>query len=168
MLQKLIPQTRVAGFVANQGIKSARKQSVELFGYDFVNLIVTLSLFYVVALIISKYFEAVVLGKGIINDIASTFGFGLAFPENVHIRKLFVDGYGDSKLKYWDLIKGVSILLVIFEWHKHNETNKNLGGEMKMLSHGMFGLILSLLVMITIPELITRFREMNFLKVNQK
>ena len=117
----LIPQAKLAGFVADQGIKKAKKQSVELFGYDFVNLMLMLSIYYVIAFLIAKYFEAVILGKGIINDIAKTFGFGIAFPESVHIRKLFVEGYGEeTKIKYWDIIKSISILLVVMEWHKFN------------------------------------------------
>lgn len=167
MALQLIAGAKVAELFAKGALKTASKQSIELFGYNFVNLMLTLAVYFILAFIIAKYFEAVVLGKGFINDIAKLLGFDLAFPENTIVRKLFVEGFGDQKIMYWDFIKGISITLVVIEWVRFNELQKATGGQTSMITHGVFSLIVGLLTIITIPKLITSFRALNFNKVAQ-
>lgn len=164
MALQLLAGGKVAAFLAQQGLKKASKQSVELFGYNFINLIMTLSIYFILALLIAKYFEAVILGKGLINDIAKALGFFPAFPENTVIRKLFVDGYGDQKFVYWDLIKGIAIVLVIIEWMRFNEMQKANGGETSIITHGVFSLIVGLLTVITISKFTETIKAFNGLK----
>ena len=59
------------------GIKAKKvtgQVSEELYGYDFVNLVSKLAVFYVIAFLISKYMEAVIYFKGGLETIAGFFG----------------------------------------------------------------------------------------------
>lgn len=62
---------------AMAGIK-AKKVSGEFlqetFGYDFINLVSKLAVFYVIAFLISKYMEAVIYFKGGLETVAGLFG----------------------------------------------------------------------------------------------
>ena len=46
----------------------------ETFGYDFINLVSKLAVFYVIAFLISKYMEAVIYFKGGLETVAGLFG----------------------------------------------------------------------------------------------
>ena len=46
----------------------------ETFGYDFINLVSKLAVFYVIAFLISKYMEAVIYFKGGLETVAGFFG----------------------------------------------------------------------------------------------
>jgi len=62
---------------AMAGIKAKKvtgQVSEELYGYDFVNLVSKLAVFYVIAFLISKYMEAVIYFKGGLETIAGFFG----------------------------------------------------------------------------------------------
>jgi len=157
---------KVAGSLAQREIRKAGKISVEQFGYNFVNLGLMLMTYFIISFAIAKYFEAVILGKGIINDLAKLLGFTPTFPENENVRKLFVDGFGDQKIVYWDLIKGIAIILVIIEWQRFNDTQKAVDGKTSPITHGIFSLIVGLLTVITIPKVITTIKTINQIQVN--
>ena len=161
MALQLVTGSKVAGFVAQQGIKKAGKTSIELFGYNFVNLVMMLSVYYLLAFIIAKYFEAVIFGKGAVNELLKLVGVLPVFPENEIITKLFSTGFGDQKIVYWDLIKGISVILVVTEWYRFNEMQKSIGGETSYVTHGVFSLIVGLLTIITIPKLLTSIKALN-------
>ena len=62
---------------AMAGIKAKKvtgQVSEELYGYDFVNLVSKLAVFYVIAFLISKYMEAVIYFKGGLETVAGFFG----------------------------------------------------------------------------------------------
>lgn len=168
MALQLIAGAKVAELFAKGALKTASKQSIELFGYNFVNLMLMLAIYYLLAFFIAKYFEAILFGKGIINDILSFIGVLPVFPENQFIVKLFSTGFGDQKIVYWDLIKSLSIVLVTIEWYKFNETQKALGGETSYLTHGVFAMIVSLLTIITIPKLFSTIKSLQSIEVSSK
>ena len=67
----------VSPIPAMVGIKAKKvtgQVSEELYGYDFVNLVSKLTVFYVIAFLISKYMEAVIYFKGGLETIAGFFG----------------------------------------------------------------------------------------------
>ena len=153
--------SKIAGHVFNQQLKKAGKQSIELFGYNFINLMLMLMLYYILALVIAKYFEAILFGKGIINDILKFIGFVPVFPENDFVVKLFSTGFGDQKIVYWDIIKGISVILVIIEWKRFNDTQKALDGKTSVMTHSVFALIVGLLTLMTIPKIFQTIRSVN-------
>jgi len=62
-------------------------------GYDFVNLVTKLAVFYVISFLISKYMEAVIYFQGGLTTIAGFFGIKLAQVDKLPVRwiELFVD-----------------------------------------------------------------------------
>ena len=62
-------------------------------GYDFVNLVTKLAVFYVISFLISKYMEAVIYFQGGLTTIAGFFGIKLAQADKLPVRwvELFVD-----------------------------------------------------------------------------
>ena len=63
----------VSPIPAMAGIKAKKvtgQITEELYGYDFVNLVSKLAVFYVIAFLISKYMEAVIYFKGGLETIA--------------------------------------------------------------------------------------------------
>ena len=141
-----------------QSLGFLQKKTEETFKYDFFGLILKLVVFYFVALFIAKYYEAVKLGSGFVQFIASIFGYQLptAFPES--LSKFFDTGY--SGIKYWDAVKGVSIIIVLFEAKQYYETNS---GKVSPATISIFGLIIGFLALITIPELSQRIKELQML-----
>ena len=65
----------------------------EKMGYDFVNLVTKLAIFYVISFLISKYMEAVIYFQGGLTIIAGFFGIKLAQADKLPKRwiELFVD-----------------------------------------------------------------------------
>ena len=65
----------------------------EKMGYDFVNLVTKLAIFYVISFLISKYMEAVIYFQGGLTTVAGFFGIKLAQADKLPIRwiELFVD-----------------------------------------------------------------------------
>ena len=67
----------VSPIPAMVGIKAKKvtgQVSEELYGYDFVNLVSKLTVFYVIAFLISKYMDAVIYFKGGLETVAGFFG----------------------------------------------------------------------------------------------
>ena len=65
----------------------------EKMGYDFVNLVTKLAIFYVISFLISKYMEAVIYFQGGLTIVAGFFGIKLAQADKLPKRwiELFVD-----------------------------------------------------------------------------
>jgi hypothetical protein len=141
-------------------------KSKEIFGYDFVGLVFKLFLYYTVAYIIAKYMEFVISGSGFFKNFAMLFGISLPslFPKQ--FEQLFTDGYSQYKLKYWDFVKAISIVIVAYEGYNYYRTNKAAGAHVDIITVALFGLIEGFLVMITAPEIIARVQakglEMGF------
>ena len=79
--------------VARKGKKEAGELYQEKFGYDFVNLVTKLALFYIVAFLIAKYMEAVIYFQGGMATIAGFFGIKFAQADQLPKQwvELFVD-----------------------------------------------------------------------------
>ncbi len=109
-----------------RGFQVAQETTKQLAGYDFVGLVTRIIIFYVVALIIAKVMELIVFSQAGITTAARLFGIPL--PNNVPepIRRLFVEGYdvGGMKIKWWDLIKLLAVVLVISEMQPWSVVDK--------------------------------------------
>jgi len=79
--------------VARRGKKEVGDLYQRKLGYNFVDLITKLALFYIVAYVIAKYMEAVIYFQGGLTTIAGFFGIKLAQVDKLPIRwvELFVD-----------------------------------------------------------------------------
>ena len=158
-ITKLNPTTAVA----STGIQTGKQISKEIFGYDFVGLIIKLAVFYGVAFIFAKVMESIIFARGAFTVIANTLGFSIPnadkLPES--LKNLFGDT-GIKGFKFWDIIKIVSILLVIAEFSRYVNINKSLGAKSSPMTLGIFTLIIIGLGLTTIPELYQRVKGTDF------
>lgn len=143
------------------GITATRGAVKELSGYDFVGLVSRIAIFYVVALVIAKIMELIIFSQAGLGKVASMFGIPL--PSNIPepIRKLFVEGYsiGGMTLKWWDVIKLLSVILVIMEMLQFNQSQKQLGLQPAPTTQGVFILIISALLLVSIPHIAQMIKE---------
>ena len=161
----------VAGQAAQVGIavsskikKGGSELSLDIFNYDFVNLIVKLFVFFSFAWIAKAVVDVFLGASGIANTVIAFF-----VPEERIPRvfpKRFVDfmKFGINGITYWDIVKFVAILIVILEYRNWANTQKKLGLTKSPATIATFGVIIIFLGFITIPELIQRIKEGRILK----
>ena len=158
-----ITKLNPASAVTTTGIQAGKQVSKEIFGYDFVGLILKLVVFYGVSFIISKVMEAIIFSRGAFVILANTLGFNIPnvdqFPQS--LKDLFGET-GIKGFKFWDIIKIVSILLVTAEFMRYVNTNKALGAKSSPMTIGIFTLIIVALGLTTVPELIQRVKGTDF------
>jgi hypothetical protein len=157
-IKKLNP----ASAVATTGLQAGKQVSKEIFGYDFVGLIVKLFVFYAVAFVFAKFMEGVIYARGAFTIIANTLGFSI--PSNEQLPQSLKDLFGEGVkgFKFWDIIKIVSILLVTAEFFRYVNTNKALGAKTSPMTIGIFTLMILALGLTTVPELIQRVKGTDF------
>jgi hypothetical protein len=148
--------------VTKEALGAGRAVSTDLFGYDFVGLAVKMAVFFAVAIIFSKFMEAVILTRGAFVTLANLFGWQIPTSEQIpeSIKKLF-DG-GKSGFKFWDIVKIVAMLLVIAEFMRYVNTNRKAGSSSSPMTIGIFILIVSVLAVTSIPELAKRIKNTDF------
>ena len=158
-----ITKLNPASTVATTGLQAGKQVSKEIFGYDFVGLILKLVVFYGVSFIISKVMEAIIFSRGAFVVLANTLGYNVPnvdqFPQS--LKDLFGE-QGVKGFKFWDIIKIVSILLVVAEFMRYVNTNKALGSKSSPMTIGIFTLIIVALGLTTVPELIQRVKGTDF------
>ena len=148
----------LAGQTLATGFKTGQKVSSDVFSYDFVGLITKLVVFFLAAYIITKIFEAIIFTDTTVRSILATIGINLptTFPEE--IVNFFKDGF--HGVKFWDIVKVLSILLVIMEWNNWQNTQKALKINPSPMTQGVFAIIIAGLTLVTIPELFLRLKEL--------
>jgi hypothetical protein len=159
----VITKLNPASAVASGAIQVGKTVSKEIFGYDFVGLIVKLAVFYGIALIFAKFMEGVIFARGAFTIIANTLGFSI--PTGDQLPQSLKDLFGETGIKgfkFWDIIKIVSILLVTAEFMRYMNTNKALGAKSSPMTVGIFTLLIVALGLTTIPELIKRVKGTDF------
>lgn len=157
-ITKLNPATAIS----TTGLQAGKQVSKEIFGYDFVGLIVKLFVFYAVAFVFAKFMEGVIYARGAFTIIANTLGFSI--PSNEQLPQSLKDLFGEGVkgFKFWDIIKIVSILLVVAEFMRYVNTNKALGAKSSPMTVGIFTLMIVALGLTTVPELIQRVKGTDF------
>ena len=143
------------------GFTAAKEISIQSTGYDFVGLTTRILVFYVVALVIAKVMELIIFSTSGISTAARLFGIPLPNTVPEVIRKLFVEGYnvGNVTIKWWDLIKIISVLMVVMEMLQYMEHNKIAGTKPAPTTLGVFTLIIAALALISVPSLVQMIRE---------
>jgi hypothetical protein len=83
----------IAGTVAGKTVKKSGQILQEQFGYNFIDLITKLVLFYMISFLIAKYMEAVIYFQGGLSTIAGFFGIKLVQADQLPNQwvSLFVD-----------------------------------------------------------------------------
>ena len=83
----------VPGMIASKGVKKSGQILQEQFGYNFIDLVTKLVIFYVISFLIAKYMEAVIYFQGGLSTIAGFFGIKLVQADQLpnQCDSLFVD-----------------------------------------------------------------------------
>ena len=83
----------VPGMIAGKTAKKSGQVLQEQFGYNFIDLITKLAIFYVISFLIAKYMEAVIYFQGGLSTIAGFFGIKLVQADQLPNQwvSLFVD-----------------------------------------------------------------------------
>lgn len=140
--------------VAMKAKQKASQFVQESTGYDFLNLFQGLVIIFLIAKAIELYVQ---VAKGVSSGWISVIKlFGFQAPTNVPSALDTLVSTGFSGIKYWDIIKGLMILIVIYEWSKAKD-RLNSSGQLA------FGMISAFLILITIPSLSQRLKEMKIL-----
>ena len=187
---QLIPAALLAKKAIKEGIKLPKalsQKSQELFGYDFVGLIIKILVIYVFSWMAEIYLKGRIffedpdnqrriglgiLGVGgiVINLLFEYFtkqkneGNDLKSISNEKIRQLFGEGIpvGQFNVKYWDLINILVNLLVITEALKYFDMCKKTNQEPSPMTYGAFAVLEGALAIATLPEIISKIRQFNF------
>ena len=147
----------IAFEIAQKGKKQVQTVGIELFGYDFVNLLIKLFIFSLIAIVIEKFHFVVNGISSVAGYLLSIFGLNLPTTEPDFLKKLFSEE-GFNGFRYWDIVKALLIVMVAIEMLRYIETNKKLGGQPDTITLGVFGIILFALTAFTIPDMITKLR----------
>jgi len=83
----------VPGVIASKTVKKSGQVLQEQFGYNFIDLVTKLAIFYVISFLIAKYMEAVIYFQGGLSTIAGFFGIKLVQADQLPNQwvSLFVD-----------------------------------------------------------------------------
>ena len=88
-----IPATLLAREIGKRGTKVTGEFLEQKLGYNFIDLVTKLALFYIIAFMISKYMEAIIYFQGGLSTIAGFFGIKMAQADQLPKQwvELFVD-----------------------------------------------------------------------------
>lgn len=151
----------LAAKFSSDGIKKAKNASVEMYGYDFVGLMLKLTVFFIVAWFVEKYiwWSQQKPVNQILSGIFGALGGLPLFALSPTILKYFDSAEVNRGIKFWDIVKAAAVGLVAWEAYNYYKTQENLGGKVSPMTIGVFGLILSLLGFIAIPDILKKLQE---------
>ena len=88
-----LPATLLAREIGKRGTKVSGEFLEQKLGYNFVDLVTKLALFYVIAFLIAKYMEAIIYFQGGLSTIAGFFGIKMAQADQLPRQwvELFID-----------------------------------------------------------------------------
>jgi len=153
--------TEILG-ISEAVLEGSQRLSKSQFQYDFPGLILKLTVFFVFAYTISKFFEAVIFGENTLKAFLGLIGVNLPTSLPEPIVNFFQDGI--QGFKYWDIIKMFAILLVLYEWFNwYNSVKGNPKNPPSPMTQGVFVVLIAGLSLVTFPELIQRIRELRVL-----
>lgn len=145
--------------LALQGLQGARSVSTELLSYDFVGLLVKIVFFQIAALAIAKYIEAIIGSSNFIVGLAKLLGFSIPAFLPQPVIDFYTNGY--HGIKYWDVVKLATVLIIAVEMNQYYNTQKKLGAEPSAATIATFVLFIGFFLIITLPELVQRVKDAN-------
>lgn len=182
-----LPIAKIGAMLAQEGIKKSRDQSIQLFHYDFVGLIIKILVIYLAAWIGEWYLKGrlffddpdnqrrvglSLLGISgvVINLLWDYYGQKKAEGETIRsipsdkLKLLLGDGIevGGFRLKYWDIVNVVVNLLVIVEALQYYEREDQNGGTPSPMTMATFIVIIGVLALATLPNIMDRVKKLNF------
>jgi len=156
---------KISGVIARQSFKEGSKFSVEQFTYDFPGLFVKLFAFFIVAYAVNKIMEAVIFGTNLLFEFLKFFKVTTPPVMPQWLVDFWTDGYkaGTIVIKFWDIVKVVALVLVIYEWYSWYNAEKKQVMTPSPMTHGVFAIIVTALSLITFPEIWERVKELKMM-----
>jgi|TARA_B100001750_G_C15373421_1_gene528535 hypothetical protein len=149
--------------LAKQGAKQAQKISVQYLGFDFVPLITSLFIFYVIAFVIAKFMQASQLASGGFMALSNLLGFKV--PSSAELpdtwSKLFTET-GYKGFKFWDIINITALLIVVVTALNFQKSTEATGNKVQPITWAIFGLIAGFITIAGISKLVMKFTERKF------
>lgn len=164
MIGSVIPAA-MAIKLGSKGIDKAKNTSIELYGYDFVGLMMKIVVYFIVAYFVEKYiwWTQQKPVNQLLSGIFSAIGGLPLFALTPTILKYFDSSEVNRGIKFWDIVKAGAVGLVAWEAYNYYKTQENLGGKVSPMTIGVFGLILSLLGFVAIPDILKKLQEKQIL-----
>ena len=161
-LKKLGKFASPTAFVTKSAISQAQNLSLQKFGYDFTGLFFRLFIFFGLAFVFAKFMESVILTRGGFITFANFLGWKIPQSDQLPdtIKKLFGDGI--QGFKFWDIIKIIGMVLVVYEYFEFKNQKNELDQSVNPLTTGVFLLLVIMLGVTTIPELVKRVKATDF------
>jgi len=182
-------QATVGAIQTFKQVGKLRKQSIELYKYDFVRLFTLLAMYFISAWLVEVYVKARLFFNEPANVRSTLFGFlgisgiifnflaqrfieqeqtgNLALVDNEALRKFFNEGYTELGIGYWDIVKLGAIAFVASEWSGFaNMKLINDVHEPSFMTHAVFGFTEFVLVLVTIDKFIPQIQSLQTLRIN--
>ena len=154
----------ISSAIARKGTKETGKFLQEKLGYNFLDLVTKLLLFYSISFIISKYMEVVsstptAPGKFNPEGWDRPYDYGSIEHQQTEPH-LFPQK--NTKLKFWDFVNAIAVFYIGWEAYKYY----SYGGR-DFLTLGIFALIISVLSVLSFSKFIGKFGFNKFQEENK-
>ena len=152
-----------SALIARQSAKEASKISKKSLGFDFIPLLTSLILYYVIAFAFAKFMEASKFATGGIVAIANFLGFNVPSSEELpnQWNRLF-DETGYNGVKFWDIINVVALLIVIATALNFQKNTEASGNQVQLITWAIFAMIGGFIVVTGVSKLVMKLQERNF------
>lgn len=155
-------QAQVGKEATKQVVGTAQQLSIEAFGFDFTGLFMKLIFFFALNFLFAKFMEAIIFTRGIWVTVARLLGIQIPPADQVPdtIKKLFDGGLGG--FKFWDIVKLLAILLVVWEYFNYRKAQLSVGKSTSPLTTGVFVSIIGFLSITALPQIFKRLKTTDF------
>jgi len=152
----LLPAT----MVAKRGAKEVSTISKKMLGFDFIPLITSLTIFYVIAFVIAKFMEASRLASGAFATISKLAGYHVPssaeLPQNWN--RLFTPE-GFNGFTFWDIINVIAVLLIVVTALNHQKTVESMGNKVAPTTWAIFGLLAGFIVISGVSGIVMKIQK---------
>ena len=152
-----------SALIARQGAKEASKISKKSLGFDFIPLLTSLVLYYVIAFAFAKFMEASKFATGGFISIANFLGANIPSTEELPSQwnKLFDEG-GYSGVKFWDIINVVALLIIIATALNFQKNTEASGNQVQLITWAIFAMLGGFIIVTGVSKLVMKLQERNF------
>jgi hypothetical protein len=152
-----------SALIARQSAKEASKISKKSLGFDFIPLLTSLILYYVIAFAFAKFMEASKFATGGFISIANFLGANIPSTEELPSQwnRLF-DETGYNGVKFWDIINVVALLIIIATALNFQKNTEASGNQVQLITWAIFAMLGGFIIVTGISKLVMKLQERNF------
>ena len=152
-----------SALIARQSAKEASKISKKSLGFDFIPLLTSLILYYVIAFGFAKFMEASKFATGGFISIANFLGANIPSTEELPSQwnRLF-DETGYNGVKFWDIINVVALLIIIATALNFQKNIEASGNQVQLITWAIFAMLGGFIIVTGVSKLVMKLQERNF------